>query len=434
VDYHSKLISLEQALALVQSNMNIFTGLGGSEAQAFMSKLHTIADRVKNVTITNCLPMSTAEYIFYPESFKVDGWFYSPLLRKAHAQGNVTFIPNHLHLASERLNNVTPDIFIGVATPPDKHGYVSLSLGNTYEKRAIEAAKMVILEINPNYPRTYGDLELHMSHVDYVVEVDYPVPVLPDAPMSDKDEKIGKLIAEYIHDGDCLQLGIGGVPNAVAAALKHHKDLGIHTEMLTSGMVDLIESGVVNNSKKQNHRGKTVATFALGSKKLYELIDGNPAVALMDGKYVNDPNVIALNDNQVSINATLEVDLTGQCCSESIGSMQFSGAGGQVDTAMGAQASKNGRSFVALYSTAMVKNPETGVKEEVSKIVPQLKQGAIVTMQRQNVQYIVTEYGVASLRGCTVKERVERLIAIAHPKFREQLWKDAMEIGLYPKK
>lgn len=433
MSYKDKLISVEEALNLVKSNDMIVTGLGSAEAQLFMNKLHTIAHKVENVTVTNCLPMSSGEFLKaeYRKSFNVDGWFYSPVLRKAHLNGNVSFIPNHLHLAGiKRLNHVKPNIYVGSASMPDKHGYISLSLSNTYERRMIEEADIVILEINPNYPRTFGDVEIHYKDADYLVEADYEVPVLPDAVPSEKDMIIGKFIAENIKDGDCIQLGIGGIPNAVAASLKNKKDLGIHTEMMTSGMVELVKLGVITGKRKTLHKGKIVCTFALGNNELYDFLDDNPSVLIMDGNYVNDPYVIAENDNMVSINTTIEIDLTGQCCSESIGPTQFSGTGGQADTAIGAQKAKNGRSFIALYSTAMVKNKATGVKEEISKIVPMLKQGAVVSLSRNDVDFVVTEYGVAALRGTNIKERVERLIAIAHPKFREELRREAHEIGL----
>ena len=241
---------------------------------------------------------------------------------------------------------------------------------------------------------------------------------------------IGKYIAEYIQDGDCIQLGIGGIPNAVARTLYDKKNLGVHTEMLTTEMVKLAKAGVINGSSKQIDKGQMVATFAMGTQEMYEYIDNNPIVKIASSSYVTDPNVIAQNDNQVSINTTLEVDLTGQCCSESIGQMQFSGTGGQTDTAVGAQLSKNGRSFIALYSTAMVRNPKTGEKEEMSKIVCQLKPGAAVSLSRNDIDYLVTEYGVVNLKGKTVKERVELIISIAHPKFREQLMQEAKDVGL----
>ncbi len=434
MNYKNKVITIDQALALVKSNDQIFTGLGAGEAQLFMDSLPTIADRVKNVTVTNCLPLGKGEYLKreYRHSFGCDGWFYSPPLRKAHANGNVSFIPNHLHFAGPRrlLHIPSPDIFVGVCSVPDKHGYVSMSVSNTYEKRIMAVAKIVILEVNPNYPRTWGDCEVKVDDVDYFVDVNYPIPVLPEGEFSEKDKIIGDIIAKMVKDGDCIQIGIGGIPNAVCSALADKKHLGIHTELLTTGMMKLMKAGVIDNSKKNVYPGKAVTTMIMGTQELYDFVDDNPAIALMDGAYVNDPHVICLNDNQVSINTALEVDLTGQVCSESIGSVQFSGAGGQADTAIGAQLSKGGRSIIALYSTAMIKNKATGEKEEVSKIVAQLKTGAVVTLQRQDVQYIVTEYGVADLYGKNVKERVEALISVAHPKFREQLYKDALACGI----
>lgn len=433
MSYKDKVITLEQALDMIKPDMNVVTGLGAGEAQLIMNNIHTIADRVKNVTITNCLSMAHGDFLGeeYVDSFNIDGWFFSPPLRRAFKNGNISFIPNHLHLAGwKRLDHVKPDIFVGTASMPDKHGFISLSTSNTYESQMIETADVVILEINPNYPRTFGDVEIHYSEIDYFIEADYPVPTLPDVEPNEKDKKIGALIADLINDGDTLQLGIGGIPNAVAYALKDKKDLGIHTEMMTSGMVELIEAGAVTGKKKTLHKGKHVATFALGNKKLYDFIDNNPSVMILNGKYVNDPAVIGLNDNMVSINTALEVDLSGQVCSESIGPVQFSGTGGQADTAVGAQNAKNGRSFIALYSTAMVRNPETGEKEEKSKIVPLLKRGAIVTLSRNDVDMVVTEYGVAHLRGTNVRERIERLVAIAHPDFREEIMKEAHELGL----
>ncbi len=433
----AKYLSISEALSLVKSGDYIVTGLGAAEGREFMTNLHTISDHVKDVLVSNCLPMGAYEFITnpeYKEIFTTEGWFYTPVLRKAQANGNISFIPNHLHLAAtKRLFYRTPDIYVGIASMPDKHGYVSLSLSNTYEMKMIKAAKTVILEINPNAPRTFGDVQLHMNEIDYVVEVDYPIPELADVEPNEKDLVIGKIIADMINDGDCIQLGIGGIPNAVAASLMDKKDLGIHTEMLTSGMVKLAKAGVITGKYKQIHNGKMVAAFAMGPKELYDYIDDNPAVAILDGGYVNDPYTIMQNDNQVSINTSIEVDLTGQCCSESIGSRQFSGTGGQSDTAVGAQKSKNGRSIIALYSTAMVKNPATGEREEVSKIVCQLKSGAAVSLSRNDVDYLVTEYGCASLRGTSLAERVNRIIAIAHPKFRESLREEAIAAGIIAK-
>ncbi len=430
---NTKTVQIQDILNLVKDNHEIVVGMAGSEPQVFMTHLHEIADRVKNVTVTNCLPFANGEFYLnekYKKSFFLDTWFYSGTLRKAHPHGNISFIPNHLHFAGKkRLDYKKTNLFIGATTPPDKNGFVSLSLSNVYEKLIIQNADIVALEINPKFPRTLGDMEIHISDVDYLIEVDYDAPTIPNADPNEKDTIIGNLIAAQIHDGDTLQLGIGGIPNAVSKALFNKKDLGIHTEMFTSGMMDLINAGVINGKKKSLHPGKHVCCFALGTKELYDFIDDNPSVMILDGSYVNDPAIIGLNDNQVSINSTLEIDLTGQCASESIGTFQFSGTGGQSDTAIGAQNAKNGRSFMALYSTAMVRNPETGEKEETSKIVPTLKPGAAVSLSRNDVDYVATEYGMVRLRGTNLRERARLLISIAHPKFREELTAQAIEAG-----
>lgn len=427
-----KIISVTEALKLVKSGDHIVTGLAAGEAKLFMENLHTIAEDVENVTITNCLSMLQPAFFDkkYKDTFNIDGLFFSPVMRKAHKNGNVHFIPNHLHLSgTDRLKHITPDIFVGSTSLPDKHGFISLSLSNVYEKQMMEKAKLVILEINKNYPRTFGDNEVHINDVDYLIEADYQPPVLPDIEPNEKDLKIGELIAEHIQDGDTIQLGIGGIPNAVAVCLRDKKDLGIHTEMMTSGMLDLIERGVVNGKKKTLHPGKVVFSFALGNQRLYEYLDDNPSIMVGRGSYVIDPYVISKNDNMVSINTAIQVDLTGQVSSESIGHNQFSGSGGQFDTAMGAQMTKNGRSIIALYSTVMAKN-EQGERVETSKIVTTLKPGSIVTLSRNNIDMIATEYGIVSLKGTNVKERIERLISIAHPKFRDELSAEAVKLGL----
>jgi len=429
----AKIVTIDKIYDLIESKMEIVVGMAANEPQEFMKNLHIIADRVKNVTVTNCLPITEADFFTNEDlrdSFFLDSWFFTKTLRRASKHGNISFIPNHLHLAGKRrIDHKKPNVFITAATPPDKHGFMSLSTSNVYEKQMVEEADVVVFEINPNFPRTFGDMEVSVHDVDYLVEVDYQVPTLPNIEPNEKDLIIGKLIAEKINDGDSLQLGIGGIPNAVAKSLLHKKDLGIHTEMFTSGMIDLIEAGAVTGKKKTLHKGKHVCCFAMGSKELYEYIDNNPSVMILPGSYVNDPAVMGLNDNQVSINSTIEVDLTGQCCSESVGTMQISGTGGQADTAIGAQNSKNGRSFISLYSTAMVKNHETGEYEEVSKIVPTLKPGAAVSLSRNDVDYVVTEYGMVRLRGTNIRERAKLLISIAHPKFRDELTKEAIKAG-----
>lgn len=429
MDYRHKIISIEEAIKKVKSEDIIVTGLAASEAKLILENLHKVDSHIKNVSVTTCLPMAMADYFCdkaYSDRFSMNGWFYTGHMRKAHGNGNISFIPNHLHLAAEkRLNNEMPNIYIGNATPPDKHGFLSLSLSNVYERRMIEAADLVIIEINSKLPRTFGDVEIHVDDIDFLVEADYDIPELVDVEPKEKDMTIGKYIAEYIKDGDCIQLGIGGIPNAVAAALGEKKNLGVHTEMLTTGMMKLIKQGVINGKKKNYNKNKVVCTFALGTRELYDFMDDNPSIEVRDGYIVNDPYIIGLNDNQISINTTIEIDLTGQCASESIGTRQYSGTGGQSDTAIGAQRSKHGKSFIALYSTTFARNKETGEKEEISKIVAQLKLGAAVSLSRNDVDYVVTEYGVAALRGTSIQERVIRLIKIAHPKFREKLMNEA---------
>ncbi|MDK2866029.1 MAG: hypothetical protein PWP51_303 [Clostridiales bacterium] len=431
----SKFITVEEALDMIKSGDHVVSGLAGAEPKLLMESLHSIHASVKDVRVMTCLPMGVYPYYDdpqYRESFLMEGWFYSGPMRKRHRDKTVTFIPNHLHFAAKkRIDYHKPNVYVGNCSPIDKHGYISLGLSAVYEREMIEMADIVILEINPNVPRTFGDTLLHVSEVDYFIETDYAMPELPAAAPNEKDKKIGEYIAEYIEDGSTLQLGIGGIPNAVAQALMSKKDLGIHTEMFTDGMVDLYNAGAVTNAQKTLLPGKMVAAFALGSKKLYDFIDDNPAVAIMRGAYVNDPYVIGQNKNMISINTSVEVDLTGQCCSESIGTKQISGTGGQADTAIGAQNAEGGMSFIALYATAKVKDPKTGEVIEKSKIVPTLAPGAIVSLSRNDVDFVVTEYGVAALRGTSVRERVKRLIAIAHPDFRDELTRDAEALMLW---
>lgn len=433
--YREKLITMEEALGKIKSNDNIVSALGAAEPMGILSRLHEIANRVQNVNITTCLPVGDYEYFVnpkYKDSFLMEGWFYSPAIRKAHKNGNVSFVPNHLHLAaSKRISHRKPNVFVGSGSVMDKHGYISLSVSATYEREIIENADLVIIEINPNMPRTFGDTIINIKDVDYVVEANNPVQQLSIVEPSEKDKIIGKYIADLVEDGSTIQLGIGGIPNAVAAELMHKKDLGIHTEMLTDGMVDLYKAGVVTGKYKTLMPGKIVAAFALGTQKLYDFIDDNPAVNIMRGTWVNDPYVIGKNYKMVSINTTLEIDLTGQCSSESIGHTQFSGTGGQADTAIGAQISKGGKSIIALYSTTSVKVPGSDERKTISKIVTRLTQGAAVSLSRNDVDYVVTEYGVAALRGTSIRDRVNALIEIAHPDFREELRAEAKELMIW---
>ena len=433
--YKAKVISLEEALQKVKDNDQIICGLGAGESRLFMRNLHKIADRVRNVIVTNCLPIENYEFFMnpqYKDSFTTDCWFYSAGIRKAHPQGNVRCVPQHLHLAlKKRLDHRRCNIYMGVATPPDKHGNMSLSLSVTYEKELINRADLVILEVNDQFPRTFGDTMITVNDVDYVVEHSEKPPALPIAEPDEKDRAIGKYIAEMIEDGSTIQLGIGGMPNALAQELFTRKDLGVHTEMFVDSMIDLIEAGVITGRKKTLYPGQVVCTFALGSQRVYDFLDDNTLVLFRNGSWTNDPYVVGQNYKQVSINGTLEVDLGGQCCSESIGHRQFSGTGGSSDMAVGAQNSPGGKSFLALHSTSEIKDPVTGGKKVISRIVPMLTPGAVVAVSRNDVDYVVTEYGVAALRGTTVRERVERLTAIAHPDFRPWLREESQRLMLW---
>ncbi len=433
--YNSKVKDIEGILDLFKSRDFIISGLAGSEPITILSELHKIKDRgVLGCDITNCLPLGNYEHIMndsYKDSIFVSSFFYGGQMRKAAAVGNTntTHMPQRLHTAFKKRTRAIEDrrlVLLCTCSPMDEHGYLSLSLGCTYEREAIDYGAYVIVEVNPNMPRTFGDTLVHISEIDAILETTNKAPQLPPPTFTEKDQIIGNYIASLVEDGSTIQLGIGGIPNAVAEALKSKKDLGIHTEMFTEGMVELIECGAVNNSKKTLYPHQSVATFALGSQKLYDFLNDNPSVVMRSGNYTNDPNVIGLNYKMVSINTALEVDFFGQCASEAIGPVQFSGSGGQADTAIGAQRSEGGKSIIALYSTANVKNAD-GTRSLVSKIVPLLKAGSIVTLSRNDVDYVVTEYGIASLSGQPTRERIKRLLAISHPDFREELQQEAIK-------
>lgn len=415
--YNSKKITVEEALNLIKSGDEIVAGFCGLEPMAILSKLHTIKDRVQDVSVWYTLGMGN--YLFFnnpamKDHFITKSWFHSFGVREAHKHGTVSYQPAHLHNGMTRkLAENRPRVFIGTVSPMDRHGFVRSSLSVLYEKEFIENADLVIMEVNPRLPSVHGDTQISIEQIDYIVEIDRPIPVLPTDSVSETDKIIGECVASLVRDGDTIQLGIGGIPNAAAQAFMNKQHLGVHTELITSSIADLAEAGVITGSKKSLHQGKIVGTFALGSQKLYDFMDNNPSVALLRGPYVNSPFIVAKNDNMVSINTALQVDLTGQICSESIGPRQYSGSGGQNDTAEGAIHAKNGRSIIALYSTAK--------EGTISTIQPFLSPGAVVTLSRNNIDYIVTEYGIAPMKARTIRERVDNLIAVAHPDFRQEL-------------
>jgi len=420
-EYQRKLVSVERALDNIKSHHEVVTALAASEPVSILSQLHTIKDRVENVSVVNAMMRGTYEFFTNPEMkghFILNSWFYSDAPRAAHELETVSYVPMQLHqFTMKRLAYRKPNIFIGSVAPMDKHGYFSLSLCTVMEKDFIENADLVIMEVNPGLPRTHGDTQVHISEIDYLVETDHEIPTITMPPLREKDHLIGQYAADLVEDGSTIQIGFGSIPGAIAHCLSYKKDLGVHSEMLTDSILDLYEAGAITNRRKTLWKDKFVADVALGSQRLYDWLDDNMAVEFQRGTVVNDPAVIARNSKMVSINSALQMDLTGQCCAESIGGRLYSGTGGHKEFITGAMDSPGGKSILAFYSTAR--------KDTISKIVPWLEPGTVVTTSRVDVDYVVTEYGVACLRGRSIRERVQELINIAHPNFRDYLHSEA---------
>ncbi|NLB53373.1 MAG: acetyl-CoA hydrolase/transferase family protein [Syntrophomonadaceae bacterium] len=419
--YQRKVVSVEEALKEIKSGQEVTCGLIACEPVTMLSQLHTIKDRVENVSVVTALLMNEYEFFMNPDMeghFLMNCWFYTGGARKAHQFGTVSYVPLELHRsASCRTSYRKPDIFLGCACPMDQHGFLSLSISTVWEKELLEQADKVIIEVNPNFPRTCGDSLIHISQIDHIVETDRALPELPEIVVNEKEQLIGQYVAELIEDESTLQIGFGSIPIAVAGCLTGKKDLGVHTEMFSEGLLDLFEAGVITNRKKTIWKDKFVADCALGTKRLYNFLNDNLAVEFQPGRFVNDPRIIGRNHKMVAINSALQIDLTGQCCAESIGSKHFSGTGGHKEFLQGVQYSPGGKSIIAFQSTTR--------NESISHIVPLLDHGASVTTSRVDVDYVVTEYGIASLRGRSVRERVKELIKIAHPDFRDYLTSEA---------
>lgn len=368
------------------------------------------------------LPMRKQKYMVQEMASHIHhvSHFVSGYDRDMIWEGYADYLPAHYSQTPVLWKNVLqkPDIFYATVSPMDKHGW--FSCGTAADLSEVRKEK-ILLEVNPSMPRTFGSM-IHISEVDALVENDMPITEVAPPAITDNDMIIGEMIAEEIPDGATLQLGIGGIPNAVAQALMDKKDLGIHSEMFCDSIVDLTEAGVVNNTRKNISRGKTTVTFTFGSRRTYDFLDDNPGVEFLPVDYVNDPHIISQNDNVISINSCMEIDLFGQVCSETMGPKNFSGVGGQVDFIRGAMGSKGGKSFLAFHSSAK--------KGAISKIKPSLTTGSCVTTTRNDVDYIVTEYGKVRLRGLNCSQRAKALIGIAHPDFREELTKAAKEMHI----
>lgn len=426
--YADKLCTPEEIASFVENRWRIGMDTAASHAPTILKAIAKRAanDELYGVRVQTLLDVEPLEHLVDDTLYKKlisEAWFSGSSSRKAVNKGYGDIIPNYYRdIPGHIQRKYSYDVFCASVSPMDKHGYFSLGTVCSYSPAMLEKAKHIFLEVNDQQPRAVCGTQIHISQVDKLIETSIPLPVLPPPKIDTVSETIGGLIAEHISDGSCIQLGIGAIPDAVGAALKYKHDLGIHTEMFTGSMVDLIECGAVNNSKKQIHRGQSVTTFAFGAKKIYDYIDDNPAIAFMPVNYVNDPYVIAQNDNMVSINAALECDIWGQVCAESVGTMYMSGTGGQVDYVRGACQSRGGKSFIAFSSTA-----KNGT---ISRIKSILEPGAVVTTSKNDVDYIVTEYGVAHLRGEPLSSRARQLIAIAHPDFRQELAYEAKKRGI----
>mgnify|MGYP000776359510 CR=1 FL=1 len=426
--YQTKLTTAEKLAESLESGWVLGMDSGPSQTPGIMK---AFAQRVRNTDIAGVKVQTLLDV--YPFEFYADdslagkmtgySWFSSGGARKAVNGGWADFIPGYYRdIPGIIRRDYEYDAFCVAVSPMDKHGYFSLGNNASYAQAMTDKSKRIYIEVNDRQPRAVCGTQLHISQVDAIVENSFELPVLPPVVLDDVSLTIGGIIAEQIGDGACIQLGIGAIPDATGMALKAKHDLGIHTEMFTDSMVELIECGAVNNSRKQIHRGKSITTFAYGSKRIYDFIDDNPGIELLPVDYVNDPAVIAKNDNMVSINAALEVDLMGQVCAESVGTKHMSGSGGQIDYVRGACQSRGGKSFIAFSSTAK--------GGSISKIKPILTPGAVCTTSKNDVDYIVTEYGLAKLRGRSLAERAKQLIAIAHPDFRDELRFEAKQRGI----
>ncbi|MCB2291749.1 4-hydroxybutyrate CoA-transferase [Clostridium sp. CS001] len=419
-EYKSKVVSPKVAATKIKSGDTIVTGHACSEPVDVMNAMIENKEDYKNVQIVHMLSLGKSEYVKpgMEPHFLHNALFVGGSTRPAIDEGRAEYTPCFFSKVPElfREGIIPVDVAMIQVSTPDAHGYCSFGLSNDYTKPATECAKLVIAEVNTQMPRTMGDSFIHISDIDYIVETSNPIIELKPAKIGEVEKKIGENCAKLIEDGSTLQLGIGAIPDAVLLFLKHKKDLGIHSEMISDGVVELVELGVITNRLKTLHPGKIVVTFLMGSKRLFDFADNNPMISMHPVDYVNNPAVIMQNSKMVCINSCIQVDLMGQVAADSIGLKQFSGVGGQVDFVRGAAMAKDGKSIIAMPSTAS--------KGTVSRIIPLLDEGAAVTTSRNDIHYVVTEYGIANLKGKTLSERGKALIEIAHPDFRAELIKE----------
>jgi 4-hydroxybutyrate CoA-transferase len=428
--FQSRVTTAEEAVKSIKSGNRIFMTGNVSVPQILLGALVDYAPKVKNVEICQALSVGPADYV-KPEMqghLRVNTLFISANVRKAVQEGRADFTP--VLLSEFPLlfkNNILPvDVALIHVSPPDEHGFCSLGVEVGLTKSPAESAKIIIAEVNEQMPRTLGDSFIHVSRLTHMIPVSYPIPEMPmSGEVADQDtERLAGHVADLIPDGATMQMGIGAIPDAVLKFLFHKKDLGVHSELISDGVIDLVEAGVLTSARKTLHPGKIVIGFILGSQRLYQWVNDNPLCEFHRTEYVNDPFVIAQNERMVAINSAIEVDLTGQVCADSIGPKFFSGIGGQLDFIYGASRSKDGVPIIAMLSTNTTKDGKL-----TSKIVPTLKPGAGVVTGRNHVHYVVTEHGAADLYGKSVRQRVKALVSIAHPEFRADLERQAKELN-----
>jgi 4-hydroxybutyrate CoA-transferase len=426
--YENRRCSAEQALNAVKSHARVFLSGNCSVPKVLVAALKQRALALQDVEVTQVLTIGNSEFVT-PElqgHIRVNTMFISDDVRTAVHSGMADFTPVFLSEIPNLWRTQLPiDVALIHVSPPDEHGFCSYGIEVGVTKTAAETAKVVIAEVNPQMPRTHGDSFIHVSKLTHIVEVDYDIPEVGSPDSNEVQTNIATYVASLIEDGSTLQTGIGGIPNAVLGFLSDRKNLGIHTELFSDGVIDLVEAGIMNNEAKGFHDGKMVAGFVLGTKRLYNFINDNPIVEMHPTEYVNDPFRIAQNKKMVAINSALEVDLTGQVCADSIGHKFYSGVGGQVDFIRGAARSKGGKPIIALPSTAR--------NDTLSRIVWEIKAGGGVTTSRNDVHYVVTEFGIAYLHGKTIAQRARALVEIAHPNFREELEQKAYEANYFPR-
>lgn len=427
--YQSRIVTAEEAVKKIQSGERVFLTGNCSTPQTVLAALVKHAPNLRDVEICQALSVGPADYVS-PEMeghMRVNTMFISANIRKAVQEGRADFTPVLLSEFPLLFKNkhLPIDVALVHLSPPDEHGFLSFGIENGLTKSAAESARIIIAEVNQQMPRTLGDSFIHLSRLNYIVPVNYQLAEMMMAGEGPDEvtEKIAGYIAELIPDGATMQMGIGAIPDAVLKYLYNKKDLGVHSELFSDGVIDLVDAGVMTNARKTLHTGKIVAGFIIGSRRLYNWVDDNPMIELHPTEYINDPYVIAQNDRMVAINSAIEVDLTGQICADSIGPKLYSGVGGQLDFIYGASRSKGGVPVIALPSTTTMRDGTV-----ISRIVTMLKRGAGVVTSRNHVRYIVTEFGVADLYGKSIRKRAEALINIAHPDFRAEMKKEAVEL------